>query len=290
MQSSRRYPLPEARLAGPDDLAGWRDAARALLRAGVPPERAQFRIGDAAAALFDAEPIPPPTCPPPRVPRAFPALAERAALHRDPERFALLYRLLWRLQATPRLLEVTTDADVARATALAKNVKRDAHKLHAFLRFREIAAEDGPRFVAWFEPSHHILRAEAGFFVRRFAQLRWSILTPDLCAHWDGEMLAFSAGARRADAPAADAKEALWLAYFSAIFNPARLKPAAMRSEMPKKYWHNLPEAALIPQMIAQAPRRVAAMVADGVTAPSPQPQRLRHLIAESGGRETGGM
>jgi uracil-DNA glycosylase len=281
--------LPEARLAGPDDVAGWREAARALLRADVPPERARFRIGDASAALFDAEPIPPPTTrPPPRVPRAFPPLAERAALHREPERFVLLYRLLWRLQQAPRLLELTTDADVARATELAKNVKRDAHKLHAFLRFREITAEDGPRFVAWFEPTHHILRAEAGFFVRRFAQLRWSILSPDLCAHWDGTALAFSPGARRSDAPAADAKEELWLAYFAAIFNPARLKPAAMRSEMPRKYWHNLPEAALIPGLIEQAPRRVAAMVADGVTAPGPQPQRLSHVFAESGGRESG--
>jgi uracil-DNA glycosylase len=279
--------LPEARLAGPDDVAGWREAARALLRAGVPPERARFRIGDASAALFDAEPIPPPTRPPPRVPRAFPPLAERAAQHREPERFVLLYRLLWRLQQAPRLLEVPTDADVARATELAKNVKRDAHKLHAFLRFREITTEDGPRFVAWFEPTHHILRAEAGFFVRRFAQLRWSILTPDLCAHWDGTALAFSPGARRSDAPEADAKEELWLAYFAAIFNPARLKPAAMRSEMPRRYWHNLPEAALIPRLIEQAPRRVAAMVADGVTAPSPQPQRLSHVIAESGGRES---
>jgi DNA polymerase len=281
--------LPEAQLAGPDDVAGWRDAARALLRAGVPPERARFRIGDAAAALFDAEPIPPPTRPAPRVPRAFPALAERAALHRDPERFALLYRLLWRLQEQPSLLEVATDADVARAAMLAKNVKRDAHKLHAFLRFREIAAADGPRFVAWFEPAHHILRAEAGFFVRRFAQLRWSILTPGLCAHWDGAALAFTPGASRADAPAPDAQEALWLAYFAAIFNPARLKPAAMRAEMPKKYWRNLPEAALIPALIAQAPGRVAGMVAHGVTAPTPQPQRARHLIAESGGRERAG-
>jgi uracil-DNA glycosylase len=278
--------LPEALLAAPDDVAGWRDAARALLQAGVPPERAQFRLVNASAALFDAEPIPPPTRPPPLVPSGFLALAERAALHRDPERFALLYRVLWRLQRERGLLDIATDPDIARLTTLAKNVKRDAHKLHAFLRFREIAAEDGARFVGWFEPSHHILRAEAGFFVRRFAQLRWSILTPDLCAHWNGAALAFTPGAARADAPPADAQEALWLAYFAAIFNPARLKPAAMRSEMPKKYWKNLPEAGLIPALIAQAPARVAAMVQHGVTPPTPQPQRMRHLAAESGGRD----
>lgn len=274
--------MPEAVLAAPDDVAGWREAARALWCAAVTPERARFRIAGEGAALFDAEPIPPPTRPAPRVPAGFLDLAEKAGLHSDAERFALLYRVLWRLQEQRGLLEIATDPDIARLAGMAKNVRRDAHKLHAFLRFREIAAEDGPRYVAWFEPSHHILRAEAGFFVRRFAQLRWSILTPALCAHWDGAAVAFTPGALRTDAPAEDAKEELWLAYFAAIFNPARLKPAAMRAEMPRKYWKNLPEAALIPQLIAGAPARVAAMVAHGVTAPTPQPQSPRRIATES--------
>ena len=63
---------------------------------------------------------------------------------------------------------------------MARAVRRDIHKMRAFLRFREAVDEDGGRrFVAWFEPDHHILRANAGFFVRRFAAMRWSILTPD---------------------------------------------------------------------------------------------------------------
>ena len=52
--------------------------------------------------------------------------------------------------------------------------------------------------------------------------------------------------------PADDALEATWRTYFSSIFNPARLKVAMMKSEMPVKYWRNLPEAELIPSLIRE--------------------------------------
>jgi DNA polymerase len=153
--------------------------------------------------------------------------------------------------------------------------------MHAFVRFRRIETEDGPRFVAWFEPEHHILEAEAGFFVRRFAGMRWSILTPGASAHWDGAALTMGPGARRSDAPAEDAHEDLWRAYYASVFNPARLKPDAMRAEMPVKYWRNLPEARLIPRLIAEAPKRAAAMVERGASAPALRRQRNVHWPAQ---------
>ncbi|ONG42417.1 hypothetical protein BKE38_29395, partial [Pseudoroseomonas deserti] len=195
------------------------------------------------------------------VPRDWLAMAERGLRHSDPERFALLYALLWDARAEPGLLRRPTEPRMQRLSAMARAVKRDAHKLHAFLRFREIDTAEGPRSIAWFEPEHHILEAEAGFFVRRFAILRWSILTPRRCAHWDGEAVTFAPGARRADAPAFDAAEDLWRTYFASIFNPARLKPEAMRAEMPKKYWKNLPEASIIPQLMQGASGRVKVMM-----------------------------
>ena len=176
---------------------------------------------------------------------------------------------------------MATDPDVARLQAMEKAVRRDAHKMHAFVRFREIKTEDGPRFVAWFEPEHHTLEAEAGFFIRRFASMRWSILTPGASAHWDGAALTMGPGARRADAPVEDAHEDLWRAYYASVFNPARLKPDAMRAEMPVKYWRNLPEARLIPRLIAEAPRRAAAMVERGPSAPALRRQRNVHLPAQ---------
>ncbi|MDQ2659017.1 MAG: UdgX family uracil-DNA binding protein, partial [Verrucomicrobiota bacterium] len=93
-----------------------------------------------------------------------------------------------------------------------------------------------------------------------FAAMRWSILTPERCAHWDGAELTFTAGVDKSQAPSDDNIEALWLTYYSNIFNPARVKVHAMQAEMPKKYWRNLPEAALIPSLLEEAPRRVETM------------------------------
>ena len=115
-------------------------------------------------------------------------------------------RLLWRLQSNPRVLEDKADADVRRLEQLDKAVRRDSHKMHAFARFRMVEEEHGSaeHYVAWFEPEHHILRANAGFFVRRFANMRWSILTPRGTLHWDGEILREGPPARKSDAPDGD--------------------------------------------------------------------------------------
>lgn len=262
-------------LPGPADFPAWRNAARGLLGAGIVPERAEWRVADDAPGLFAEAPAPGPADTPFHVPRAFIELAEIAIRHRDAERFALLYRLLWRVtHGEPALMQMATDPGIVRLAAMAKSVRRDAHKMHAFLRFRQVETAAGLRHFAWFEPDHHIEEAEAGFFVRRFAQLRWSIVTPKRGVHWDGQEVVFGPGGRRADVPPDDAVEPLWRAYYAAIFNPARLKPGAMRAEMPRRYWRNLPETAEIPRLMAEAPRRAAAMVAQGVTAPNPNRQK----------------
>ncbi len=109
----------------------------------------------------------------------------------------------------------------------------------------------------------------ARFSVAEIVQLTLDlILTPDTSAYWDGESLHFGPGASRTDAPDADALEALWKTYYASIFNPARLKTHTMQAHMPKKYWANLPEAELIPELIAQATRRTAAMIEADATVP----------------------
>jgi DNA polymerase len=275
-------------LPAPDDFAFWRDRARGLIQCDVPPDRVSWIEQGGTGDLFAAEspsrgdkrlPVPPADAPPVRASQRFLTVARSAALHCDPARFGLLYQVLWRLQRKPRLMEDKADRQVRRIEELAKSVRRDAHKMHAFVRFREVAEADGtPHFVAWFEPDHHILRAEAAFFMRRFANMRWSILTPRGSIHWDGEMMREGPPARRADAPQGDPVEDLWRSYYASIFNPARLKVSAMLSEMPKKYWKNLPEAELIPQLIAKAQAREAAMVAAGARAERVRPQTLAEL------------
>ena len=198
-----------------------------------------------------------------RAPRASSTSPRASICHSDPERFALLYALLLKLRANRRAMEDRADPLLDRLERMAKEVRRDIHKMHAFVRFREVEDEAGARFVAWFEPDHHIVRATAGFFVRRFANMRWSILTPELSIHWDGETLTEGPGATRADAPDGDPVEEVWKTYYASIFNPARVKVKAMIKEMPKKYWKNMPETALIGELLAGAQEREAEMIDD---------------------------
>ncbi len=248
-------------LAAEDDFEGWRDSARGLAEAGIPPAAIVWEVKGGEADLFGGDATPAPSGPSFAVPRAFVDLAKAAICHSDSERFALLYALLCKLRSNKKALEDRADPLVDRLEKLAKEVRRDAHKMHAFVRFREMEDEGGPRFVAWFEPDHHIVRREAGFFMRRFANMRWSILTPELCIHWDGATLTTSPGATRRDAPDGDPVEETWKTYYASIFNPARVKVKAMTKEMPKKYWKNMPETALIGGLLAGAQAREAAMI-----------------------------
>ncbi len=248
-------------LSAPDDFDGWRDAARDLAEAGVPASAVVWQVEGGDADLFGSDTRQPhgPSFP---VPRPFVEFAKEVVCHSDSERFGLLYAMLLRLKANRDALEDEADPLVRRLYELAKAVRRDIHKMHAFVRFREIANPDAEsRFLAFFEPEHHIVRRAASFFVDRFANMRWSILTPELSIHWDGQTLSEGPGAARADAPAGDPLEETWRTYYSCIFNPARLKVGAMLREMPKKYWRNMPETSLVQPLIAGARARELEMI-----------------------------
>ncbi|WP_213736670.1 UdgX family uracil-DNA binding protein [Bradyrhizobium sp. dw_411] len=269
---SHHYPTLESET----DFDGWRQSARALILNNISPSDVTWRVQGNSPELFEPSAIAPPSNPHGifTVPAKFVELAQSTILNRDPERFALLYRLLWRLRGNPDLLMVATDPDVARIAAMAKAVRRDEHKMHAFVRFREIGQRETSRFIAWFEPEHHIVELAAPFFAKRFADMAWSILTPDACAHWDGDAVAITAGVSKAEAPSEDRLEQTWRSYYASIFNPARLKVKAMQTEMPKKYWRNLPEASLIKPLIAGAERAASAMIANAATAPHKSQKR----------------
>jgi uracil-DNA glycosylase len=257
------------------DFGSWRSAARNLALASVSPADASWSVqGDDELFAPVSTPLPP-HAPDETfsVAAKFVEMAQIAILHRDRERFALLYRLLWRLRGHHDLLDIAVDPDVARVAAMAKAVRRDEHKMHAFVRFREVGRERDARYIAWFEPEHHIVELAAPFFARRFADMPWSILTPNLCAHWDGLAVAFTPGVAKSEAPTSDRLEETWLRYYATIFNPARLKVKAMATEMPRKYWRNLPEASLIKPLIADAVRKTDAMIARAPSEPH-KPQR----------------
>lgn len=250
------------------DLAGFRDAARRLVAQGVPPEAVTWSVTD-SPGLFGAETAQGPAGPL-ALPKAVAGLIPQVIPHRDPERYGLLYALIWRVCRGERhLMEVGSDPLVHRLHRMAKAIGRDLHKMHAFLRFRRAEDSGGEHFVAWFEPDHHILEAAAPFFVARFRGMRWSILTPDGSAHWDTETLAFGPPGDRAALPEGDGFEAGWQTYYESTFNPARTNLKAMRAEMPKKYWRNMPETAAIPALVRAAAGRTEAMIEREPTLPT---------------------
>lgn len=222
----------------------WRKRARALLIAGVKPELAVTAI----AAANHSEP---PSIAPPRqlnVSAKLLRLLENISCHRTAGRYELMYRIAWRtLFENPKLLEDAADSDVRNAMLMDSAIRRDVHKMHAFVRFREVVDQHSEtQYFAWFEPEHEILRCGSMFFVKRFPNMLWTIATPDGAAVWDKTALSF------VDSPAADARpvsdghEELWRTYYRSICNVARINPSAMQREMPQKYWKNLPEAAEI--------------------------------------------
>jgi len=195
---------PTYRVSGFDD---WRRVARRLLDAEMSPEEVAFleserrqqplAFGDEE---FDVE----------RrerlglrryvVPKAFMSLARLVGCHQDAMRWTLLYRLLWRLtHGEPRLLLADADEDVVRARAMEKQVERDAQRMKAAVRFRQVERGGEVWFVAWHRTSHRVSQLVAPFFVERFAAMRWMICTPEESLSWDGGKLAIQSGRERGE-------------------------------------------------------------------------------------------
>ncbi|KIU45220.1 MULTISPECIES: UdgX family uracil-DNA binding protein [Bradyrhizobium] len=235
------------------DFEGWRKAARQLASHDVRPADVtwQIRSDDALLPTSRANEMPDAPQVQFNVPARFVELARTAILHCHDERFALLYRLLWRLRSHHDLLGTTIDPDVAEVHAMARAVYGDIDRMHAHLRFREIGREHKAHYVAWFEPEHHIVASAAPFFASRFADMPWSILTPDVCAHWDGHAISITSGIAKSEVPSEDRLEEVWRRHHNGLFNPARLK----LMEAPQAYWRNLPEDSIIKPLIEDAMR-----------------------------------
>jgi uracil-DNA glycosylase len=243
---------------------GWQAKAREALAAGSSPESVQWQESTSAQGALDMFKVPAPVVAPStvRVTKKFVESAKMVARYSDSAKWSLLYRVLWRLaNGEPKLLENPADVDGLQLAHFEKEVRKDAYRMTAFVRFREIVMEQGPWFVAWYEPEHDSVDLNSDFFVKRFANMRWSILTPRRCMHWDGDQLSLSEGVDKSQAPKFDAVEPLWISYYSKIFNPARLKVKAMQAQLLKRNWKNLPEAVVIEPLIRSAPSRVGTML-----------------------------
>lgn len=282
-------------LRGPVDLEGFRRAARSLLARQMLPAQISWHTSDEAAAdrfalaldhtvLFN-------DAPPVQVPPEFVALCESVILHSEPGRFDLLYRLLWRLAHEPALRHNPLDADMAEAQRMAQAVQRDLHKMKALVRFRSVQdepfrnhPEGGPLHVAWLEPEHHILEALAPFFARRFAQMRWAVLTPRRSAQWDYigagphappamsaltggglSALSFGPGVSAQDAPAPDADQRHWLRCYQQAFRPSPPRAKMAQRDKPRQHRRKLTDSAASQNLVSAAHQRSNRMQAQPV-------------------------
>ncbi len=216
-------------------FAEWREAARELLAFEIAPHAVNWMAHEVDGDLFSAtaplEPAAAPAAidlahahPPLHLPRKLMDMLQSAACYRVDDRWAFLYRVVWRWQQGDHEVLSAADQDGSRLHAMVKAVHREEHDMHAYIRFRERPeAEGAPRFVAWFEPAHDVLPQVAQHFVSRMGRISWMIATPDASVLWDGEALHNTGPLMRSAADLDDAGEALWLTYYRSIFNPARL-------------------------------------------------------------------
>lgn len=236
----------------------WRDQARVLLGHGIDPAEVTWNQGPIDDLL--AAHVPLPDGPGPfraKVPAALLGQLEQAARYHGEQRWNLLYEVLWRVAHGDRTAMLAGDRLGSELQRRIKQVGREAHHLHAFVRFvplpEPVAQHLQLDMVAFHEPAHDILESASGHFAERLGRLRWLIATPRDGIRYDGQALDYRRHcpedwrqwAQHAEDPGAD----LWRTYYRSTFNPARLNPNALRLHMPGRFWRHLPEGMLIPQL-----------------------------------------
>jgi len=241
-----------------DSFATWRDQARTLLGHGIDPADVTWSQGPIDDLL--AIPAPLPQGPGPfrgKVPAALLSQLEQAACYRGEQRWNLLYEVLWRVAHGDRTAMLAGDRLGSELQRRIKQVSREAHHLHAFVRFvplpEALAQQLQLDLVAYYEPAHDILHRASAHFADRLGRQRWLIATPADAIRFDGQAFDYRRTcpdewrqwARNADDPGAE----LWRTYYRHTFNPARLNPDALRLHMPGRFWRHLPEGMLIPQL-----------------------------------------
>ncbi|HET8995079.1 MAG TPA: UdgX family uracil-DNA binding protein [Acetobacteraceae bacterium] len=213
------------------DWDGWRMATRKLVLAGVAPDQVRWSV---RAGPDDASDGVPEGDGGFTLSRSLVAMAALAFQAREPERFALLYGLVWRANAGAKL--DADDPDLRRAQGLAFAVRAEAHRMRTNLRFLPVEGGDGLDHVGWYAPAHYVLEANAQLLATRFSRHRCAVLTPDGSALWGDGELRFAGGVATIEDDAA--LSAWWAAHRATLrHGPHRgtsIPPAEDLDEAPR--------------------------------------------------------
>jgi probable DNA metabolism protein len=175
------------------DVAGFHSEATRLLAQQVPPDTVTW--SPAPAQAVEEEEVDPGRAAIHNraaraiVPQSFIRMSELVVLHRDPQRFDLLYRALWRLVYEPELKNDFGDLDLARLRQMAQAVRRDIQKMKTKLVFRWLPVRGEPTQVACYEPTHYVSEIVGAWLAKREPGTHWILLTPDRSMRWDGHKL-----------------------------------------------------------------------------------------------------
>ncbi|MFM0503771.1 UdgX family uracil-DNA binding protein [Paraburkholderia caffeinilytica] len=264
-------------------FAAWRRAARALLRQGVEPSQIEW-----VESGSNAEP----TCTAagsgdtgtyaaPAIPRELLSWLKTAACFRAPDRWSLLYRVLWRWTRGERTVLDLGDPDGSLLDQRIRAIEHETEDLLTLTRFRrrDPSTMGLPEFVGWYEPRHDLLERAAVRFAARMGDSTWMLATPHGAVFWNGMLLridqpameepeqaaeALPASAMTGEAITSTPTEALWLAYYASAFNGAPLP-------VPLRYWRMPPAGPPLPARLARERSRLGAQNAT-VTVPHAPP------------------
>jgi DNA polymerase len=279
-------------------FAAWRRAARELLRQGVEPERIEWvefdsceSVGSGTGSANTQDNSAAPVVATPAIPRELLAWLKTAACFCAPDRWSLLYRILWRWTHGERHVLDPQDADGALLDQRIQSVEHETNDLVTLTLFRRRDPSMGaPEFVGWYEPHHDLLAQAAERFAERMGDSTWMLATPQGAVFWNGMLLRISRlaaddgetscpehqqqnplttealppGAMAGEATTSEPTEALWLAYYASAFNGA---PAPV----PLRYWRTPPVGPPLPAQLARERSRLGAQ-SGTVTVPEMPP------------------
>lgn len=171
-----------------------------------------------------------------------------------PETDILLFRYMRKAIDSPVSIELNFgDADVLKATQIAKKVTQERHRIIQFTRFQKTA--DGIFFAA-LEPLYNVLPIALPHFQNRFADQKWLIY--DLKRQYGYYYDLHTPTEIRFDHPSAplingklpeawmDENEKqfqqLWKTYFKSIGIKERANPKLHRQNLPVRFWKYLTE------------------------------------------------
>lgn len=185
--------MAEVFLAHQVDFQGWRQAVRWHVAHETPPEMLQWRVaafGETIPAQNDYTTALPASGPRITLSRALLGTLEAAIQARDESRFALGYRVLYRLARNELSISDRDDPDLTALHGLADSVRRETQ---AFRQRFSAFTEDHASACLHDRPTHYILEANAAFCQARNPRV-WEIRTPYRRALWNGQRLFFGPG------------------------------------------------------------------------------------------------